>query len=225
MAAGAGVRLTALALLVLAAGCASRGGPPPPAAPFPDSGEERGIASWYGEPYHGRRTASGEVYDMNGVSAAHRTLPFGSLVRVTREDTGDWVEVRVNDRGPFIEGRVIDLSYGAAKRIGLHVDGIAPVRVRLLGRAEPEREPPPRSLDPPPVEACWWVQVGAFGDIGNARRARERLARSGEPAVVMEGPGGLDRVRAGPYNSETAARDARLLLLPDWPEAAVVPCG
>ena len=99
---------------------------PPPVKP---GRTEKGIASWYGEPYHGRRTASGEVYDMHAMTAAHKTLPFGSVVRVERRDTGDDVKVRINDRGPFIEGRIIDLSFAAAKKVGLDVDGVAPVRM------------------------------------------------------------------------------------------------
>ncbi len=144
--------------------------------------------------------------------------------------------MRINDRGPFIEGRIIDLSYGAAKKIGLDADGIAPVTVRVVDRrGEPEPKPrarvpePPapvvRDPEPPPEEGCWWVQVGAFSEIENARRARERLAAAGEPAVVMEGPRRLERVRAGPYSTEDAAAAARSRLLLDWPEAAVVPCG
>jgi rare lipoprotein A len=185
---------------------------------------ERGIASWYGEPYHGRRTASGEVYDMYRVSAAHRTLPFGTLVRVTRRDTGQSVEVRINDRGPFIEGRIIDLSYGAAKRIGLDVDGIAPVKVEVLGRTQEVRSAPQHP--PPSTETeCWWVQVGAFAGLDNARRAEQRLERAGERAVVLEAGSGLYRVRVGPVESEKDARKIRTRILGDWPEAQLVGCG
>ena len=94
---------------------------------------EKGLASWYGEPYHGRRTASGEIYDMHEMTAAHRTMAFGTVVKVTRKDTGAEVKVRVTDRGPFIKGRIIDLSYAAAKKIGLDIDGVAPVKVKVVG--------------------------------------------------------------------------------------------
>ena len=85
---------------------------------------EKGLASWYGEPYHGRRTASGEIYDMHEMTAAHRTLPFGTMVRVERRDTGADVKLRITDRGPFIKGRIIDLSFAGAKKIGLDIDGV-----------------------------------------------------------------------------------------------------
>jgi len=243
------------AVLLLAGACAHRAGPPARAAttgPAAVPGtRERGFASWYGEPYHGRRTASGEVYDMYGVSAAHRTLPFGTLVRVTRRDDDRSVDVVVNDRGPFVKGRIIDLSYGAARRIGLDLDGVAPVEVTVLEpgtraptatptplstpvpEPTPVSEPPPRrpstAVEPPagelPPTGCWWVQVGAFGEIDNARRARERLTDAGERAVVMEGPRGLERVRVGPFEDHAAAAAARERLLTDWPQAQVVPCG
>lgn len=133
------IRLAALAVFALAlAGCASRGGPPgegwgneAPADGGPAAHEAReigrGLASWYGEPHHGRRTANGEVFDMNTLTAAHKTLPFGTRVRVENPATGQAVVVRINDRGPFKPGRVIDLSRAAAERIGLIQAGVAPV--------------------------------------------------------------------------------------------------
>jgi rare lipoprotein A len=194
---------------------------------------ERGIASWYGEPYHGRRTASGEIYDMHRLTAAHRTLPFDTRVRVTRRDTGRHVEVRINDRGPFIEGRIIDLSYAAAKRIGLDVDGVAPVELQILkGKKRAEKEPPTAAAATGAAAAagvaaaaCWWVQVGAFSDRSNAQRAEKRLEDAGETAIVMEGPGGLHRVRVGPMDARADADAARDRILPDWPQATVVECG
>lgn len=223
--------LPALGLCILAllpVGCAHRKAPPPRTEPQVTPARpgtvEKGIASWYGEPYHGRRTASGEVYDMHQISAAHRTLPFGTVVRVTRRDTGQAVEVRINDRGPFVAGRIIDLSYGAARRIGLDVDGIAPVKIEVLARtARVRSEPPQRSARTP--DACWWVQVGAFAEIDNARRAERALAQSGERAVMLEGSDGLYRVRVGPVESEAAAGQIRMRILADWPEARLVGCG
>jgi len=93
---------------------------------------EKGIASWYGEPYHGRKTASGEVYDMNGWTAAHRTLPFGTWVEVTNLTNSKRVKVRITDRGPFVHGRIIDLSRAAAKEIDLIGPGIVQVRIRVI---------------------------------------------------------------------------------------------
>ena len=91
-----------------------------------------GLASWYGEPFHGRRTANGETYDMNAATAAHPTLPFGALVRVVNPQTGRSRVVRINDRGPFVEGREIDVSYEAACRLGMQDQGLARVRLELL---------------------------------------------------------------------------------------------
>ena len=93
---------------------------------------EVGIASWYGPGFDGNYTASGEIYDMNGISAAHKTLPFGTIVRVVDLETGRSVIVRINDRGPFIEGRIIDLSKGAAEKLGIIDKGIARVGLRIL---------------------------------------------------------------------------------------------
>ncbi len=122
--------LIALALVAALAGCASG----PPRSSGDDAGVvsdgreiERGIASWYGAQHHGRRTASGEVFDMNALTAAHKTLPFGTRVRVLNPASGQAVVVRINDRGPFAPGRVIDLSRAGAERIGLVRAGVAPV--------------------------------------------------------------------------------------------------
>jgi rare lipoprotein A len=220
----------AVVLLSMASGCAHHTPQPVTAAqiePVKPGTVEKGEASWYGHPYHGRRTASGERYDMHQLTAAHRTLPFETSVMVTRRDNGRSVEVRINDRGPFIKGRVIDLSYAAARRIGLDVDGVAPVSVEVLARHRPSREEPPV---PPAVEeaagaTCWWVQVGAFGDPANARRAVERLEAAGEHPVIVEGPGGLARVRVGPFDAERAVEKALERIRSDWPEAVLVTCG
>ncbi len=93
---------------------------------------ERGIASWYGAPYHGQRSASGEIYDQEKLTAAHPTLPFGTRVRVRRLDRDVSVVVRINDRGPFVQSRIIDLSHAAAARLGMTGDGVAPVTLELV---------------------------------------------------------------------------------------------
>jgi rare lipoprotein A len=202
--------------------------PSEPSVPVEKGDTEKGLASWYGDPYHGRRTASGEVYDMHRMTAAHRTLPFGTVVKVTRRDTGAEVTVRITDRGPFVRGRIIDLSYAAAKKIGLDHDGLAPVKIKVVGFEDPPKKqstPPKRSAEPSRGEDCLWIQVGAFGDISNARRAERRLEDAGESAVIIEGPGGLHRVRVGPFDSEKDAEKALERIRPDWPAAAAVPCG
>jgi rare lipoprotein A len=189
---------------------------------------EKGLASWYGEPYHGRRTASGEVYDMHEMTAAHRTLAFGTVVKVERRDTGAEVKVRINDRGPFVRGRIIDLSFAAAKKIGLDRDGVAPVKITVIGFDETPKKTAKekaRAVEHPKGADCFWVQVGAFGDISNARRAERRLEDAGETAVIIEGPNGLHRVRLGPFDNAKDATKALERIGADWPEAKVVPCG
>jgi rare lipoprotein A len=100
--------------------------------PWRVSGVEKGDACWYGEEYQGRRTASGETFDMNALTAAHKTLPFNTIVRVKNLDNGRTVNVRVNDRGPFVHGRIIDLSKAGAQRLGMLNDGVAPVRIEVV---------------------------------------------------------------------------------------------
>jgi peptidoglycan lytic transglycosylase len=123
--------VAAFAGLALLAGCA-RVVPTGPSAPSVAGGEEVGMASWYGSGHQGRRTASGEVFDMNQFTAAHRTLPFGTRVLVTNRDTSQSAEVRINDRGPFVKGRILDVSYAAARLLGAVGPGTIPVRVRVL---------------------------------------------------------------------------------------------
>jgi rare lipoprotein A len=222
-----------LACVLLPAGCAHRRAAAPstqPVLPKPtpvptlvEAGwTEKGIASWYGEPYHGRRTASGEIYDMHQLTAAHKTLAFGSVVKVKRRDTGADVKVRINDRGPFIEGRIIDLSFAAAKKIDLDVDGVAPVKIKVVGRETTPQRKPARVEEP---EDCFWVQVGAFGDPDNARRAEAELERSGEAAVVLEGLDEFWRVRVGPFDEKQQAERARNRITEAWPTARIIPCG
>src|ERR1700674_1756005 len=157
----------ALATLVLSA-CAHKKRahvpPPPPsrASALPGA-VETGIASWYGHPYHGRRAADGETYDLETLVAAHRTLPFNTWVRVYNLNNNKAVEVRIIDRGPFVDGRIIDLSHAAAREIEMIGPGIARVRVEVI-RA-PEGVP----------SGGFAVQVGAFRDRGNAERLRSRM--------------------------------------------------
>lgn len=128
--------LLACALAASLAACAAPRPAPAPAPPAPPpvaapaaSFSQSGVASWYGASHNGRRTASGETYDMNDMTAAHRSLPFGSVVRVTREDDGRSVTVRINDRGPYARGRIIDLSAKAARDLGMTERGVARVKI------------------------------------------------------------------------------------------------
>ena len=154
--------------------------PAPPPRPAVGTTEE-GLASWYGHPYHGRHTTSGEIYDMEKMTAAHRTLPFGARVRVENLSNGREVEVRINDRGPFVEGRIIDLSRAAARKMAMLGPGTAQVRLRVLSL--------PEALS----GAFFAVQVGAFRNRSNAERLRDRLAREYGSAIIQEydGPRGL----------------------------------
>jgi rare lipoprotein A len=183
--------------------------------------EQRGLASWYGTKFHGRRTSSGEAYDMFAMTAAHRQLPLPSYVQVTNLNNGKQVIVRVNDRGPFVGGRVIDLSYAAAHRIGMVANGVAPVHIRAVGPADGApgpilrvadrassvvAEPDPGELEPR------FVQVGAFADRGAAERVRYDLQDLGFTEVritTLNAASGtpLHRVRIGPLTSASAVRD------------------
>ena len=129
---------------------------------------EVGVASWYGEEFHGRPTSSREVFDMNDLTAAHRTLPFGTHVLVANLENDRTVVVRINDRGPFVRGRVIDLSYAAGRVLGLIGPGTARVRLEVLGGAA---GPAP----PAATGAAIWLQVGAFSVQENAYALKKRL--------------------------------------------------
>ena len=170
---------------------------------------ERGIASWYGQKFHGRHTSSREIYDMCSFSAAHKTLPLPSFARVTRLDTGESVVVRVNDRGPFHAGRIIDLSYAAAVKLGVDRTGTARVEVRALtGGADLANAPaaarvPSSSSSPAPMgSGPQRVQVGAYRDRDNARRIARQLEDAGIDDVSIEDvrteAGKVWRVRIGP---------------------------
>lgn len=155
---------------------------------------ETGLASWYGHPYHGRPAADGEIYDMEGFTAAHRTLPFGTWVRVVNLTNNKTVDVRIIDRGPFVENRIIDLSHAAAVAIALIGPGVAPVRLDILSV--------------PTISDNWYgVQAGAFADPNRAERLRQSLERDFGPAHLVQRPGtpALWRVVVGRVPSQEAA--------------------
>jgi len=190
------------ALLVLAA-CARTVTLAPP-SPATVGAEEIGAASWYGYPYHGRPTASGEVYDMNELTAAHRTLPLGSRLMVTNLDNGQAVEVRVNDRGPFAEGRILDLSHAAARVLGGDRPGVIRVRLRVIGPGGGAALAPAAV----PGGEGYTVQVGAFTSRARADRLGEAIARDGSPVTVSETAVGGEifyRVRVGSYADRAGA--------------------
>ncbi|MGC1828919.1 MAG: septal ring lytic transglycosylase RlpA family protein [Candidatus Acidiferrales bacterium] len=217
--------------VVAAAGCAHRtttvqppaqppseappsplGQPPSPPSGAPPAAEqqpatpgeyvEEGVASWYGFPFDGRRTSNGEIYDMNEFTAAHRTLPFGAVVRVTNLANGRETEVRINDRGPFVANRVIDLSHAAAEALEMIGPGTAPVRLTLLSGPNPEI-------------GFFGVQVGAFQNEENAERLQAQLETRYSPVTIAiyDSPYGIfHRVRVGrvPSESDAAALAAQL---------------
>jgi rare lipoprotein A len=186
----------------------ARNPPPPPrpaAVPAVVGTIENGIASWYGHPYDGRRAADGETYDMETLVAAHRTLPFNTWVRVYNLNNNKTVDVRIIDRGPFVDGRIIDLSHAAAQAIDMIGPGVAQVKVEIIST--------PASVAP----AAFGVQVGAYLNRGNAERARAQMqARYGNAQVVLEK--GFWRVFVGREPTEAAANALAARILQDSPE-------
>lgn len=171
-----------------------------------------GIASWYGKKFHGRLTSNGETYDMYAMTAAHKTLPIGVYVKVTNQRNGLTTVVRVNDRGPFVAGRIIDLSYTAAKKLDVVVAGTAPVHIEALGYRNEKvgsvSYRVPKSYD----VGSYAVQVGAFSVEANAFRLAEDLKRKHGAADVQQGykdDQPLYRVRVGKYTSLDAAEQAK----------------
>ena len=183
---------------------------------------ERGIASWYGKKFHGRLTSNRERYDMYAMTAAHKTLPLPTWARVTNLQNGKSIVVRVNDRGPFVANRLIDLSYAAASALDIVEAGTGMVEVEALagyGTDGTVASAPPASPAPPAAgRAELYLQVGAFGDAENARR-RFGLLRDGgiEPAFVHEDAAAqpaLFRVRIGPI-ANVAQYDSLVIKLKD----------
>jgi len=182
---------------------------------------ESGLASWYGRKYHGRPTASGETYDMYAMTAAHPTMPLPSYARVRNPANGREVVVRVNDRGPFADGRVIDLSYTAALKLGV-LGGVAPVEVRRITLSEIRAglQPPapvpiaaPVIDDPAPNDAApgagFWLQLGAFRARDGAAALQQRALRDADgivPLVAVREEDSLFRVQAGPWATRAEAQ-------------------
>ncbi|MGC2163581.1 MAG: septal ring lytic transglycosylase RlpA family protein [Silvibacterium sp.] len=195
-----------------------------PAAPNPAVGEEQapagrpiysevGMASWYGPPYNKRRGANGQIYDENAITAANRTLPMGSLIRVTNLQTGQSAMMRITDRGPFVPDRVIDLSVSAAKLLGVWRPGTARVRIDVYEAPKPINQ-----------GGRWCVQIGAFSHAGAAKKLEEHLERKYESASVIEftGPTG-HWVRIRPENGDRSrAIEIANSLRPEEGEAYLV---
>jgi rare lipoprotein A len=195
------IRALCLVIVLALAGCGhkkrARLTPPGvPRAPVPVKigDTEAGLASWYGHPYHGRQAANGEIYDMEKMTAAHRTLPFNTWVRVYDLDNNKTTEVRIIDRGPFVDGRIIDLSHAAAKEIEMVGPGTARVRIEVI------------SAPPDAVPGLFAIQVGAFRVKANAERLRTQMEQYGTARLLerAENPG-VWRVLVGNESSENAA--------------------
>jgi rare lipoprotein A len=175
---------------------------------------EIGRASWYGPPYHHRVGSNGEVYDMHAMTAAHRTLPLGSIVRVTNLKTGHAALVRITDRGPFIPGRILDLSLAAARKVDVYLPGVAEVKVEVL-------------QSPAPLESGgkWAVQIGGFPHEQEASELADHLTRRYHTAKVLRfnSPAGDwwvrvrvmadDRLRAQQVAAETDTREGAVFLV------------
>jgi len=172
--------------------------------------DEQGIASWYGKDFHGKRTANGERYDMHAFSAAHKTLPLPTLVRVTNLDNGRSIIVRINDRGPFVKNRLIDLSYAAAQALGFADQGTAHVRVQTLDAESSS----PAAGQHVPSPTGQFIQVGAFVSRDHARSLQRRLQPE-FPSTHIRPPSGIGdlyRVRIGPVpNNRTTEQLIRAL--------------
>lgn len=184
---------------------------------------ERGIASWYGRDFHGRKTSNGETYDMHAMTAAHKVLPMNTIIRVTREDTGAAVVLRVNDRGPFVGSRIVDLSYAGAKALDIVGPGTALVRLEAVGMAGETRT---RSLAQAMENGRYYVQVGAFTFRENAVRLAEKLRAGAYPQsrlqkALVDGKT-FWRVQAGVFDGMARAKRAHAELNRRYPSSFVI---
>ena len=235
-------------LIAIAFALASCGGKRARIAKPPRIGTtESGIASWYGPPYHGRRAANGEVYDMERFTAAHRTFAFNTWVRVRNLDNDQEVDVRITDRGPFVRGRIIDLSKAAARHINMLGPGTAKVKLTVIDAhraihygppTAPSPHAPPQAAASPPIvgpvepppppppltEESYGVQVGAFRDRDRAEQLRLSLEqRMGYAHLILRDTQiPTWRVVVGRYSDLETAETAAGLLRTDFPEAFVV---
>ena len=167
---------------------------------------QTGIASWYGPGFHGRATASGVIYDQHELTAAHQTLPLGTRVMVTNLENGKSTEVTINDRGPFLKERILDLSYAAAGTLGMIGPGTIPVRIEVLDGGQERMDRIRERLD-------YTLQLGSFADIDNARKLREQLGKDGGRASEIDvipfqtQNGTYYRVRLGTFSDRHTAED------------------
>lgn len=247
--AGAALLIAPLLVAMLGSeGCARKSrarvpSPPTPASsgtiPASPGATETGIASWYGKPYDGRRAANGEIYDMEQLTGAHRTLPFDTRVEVNNLDNGKQVEVRITDRGPFVDGRIIDLSLAAAKEIDMVGPGLARVRLRVIEVGQPKsvlsrssqpshssqlqqpRQPQPLPASSSAADESYCAQAGAFSERARAENLAESLAGSFTEVRVVTGTA-VWRVLVGREETLDAANQLAAKVRAMVGEAAVV---
>lgn len=175
--------------------------------PLPDI--QTGLASWYGPKFHGKTTSSAEIYNMYDMTAAHRSLPFGTMVMVTNLNNGKSVIVRINDRGPFVRERIIDLSYAAARMLGIVGEGVVPVKIEVLDNYTQEKQ-----------EAFYAVQVGAFISKKNAKALKKKLQKKYKGVYITEFATSVrsyHRVRIKAKSLDSAQRIAAKLLQDGYP--------
>lgn len=180
--------------------------------PLNQNETQRGMASWYGPSFHGKPSASGEPYDMWALTAAHQTLPFGTWVQVQKVATGERVTVRINDRGPFINGRIIDLSYAAARELRMIGEGTVQVTLTILDRSHAS------ILSQAPAQH-FWVQAGAYTSLTEAMILRERLAHDYAHVRVktVNFPSGeWHRIQIGAFDSKKTAQTVARALKKNW---------
>ena len=174
---------------------------------------ETGEASWYGPGFHGKKTASGERYNQNAFTAAHKTLPFGTRLRVTNLSNGLSTTVVVNDRGPFKKGRIIDLSNAAAKQINMIGTGTTRVRIKSIGSTNVAQQTSVAKTSASSSYGIdsntYYIQIGAFSSRDNANNAAQQLSNRGYNYRIKSGSGGTYTVQAGPYSSRSKAESVR----------------
>lgn len=180
--------------------------------PLDPNEAQQGMASWYGPSFHGKPSASGEPYDMWALTAAHQTLPFGTWVQVKKVSTGLTVTVRINDRGPFIKGRIIDLSYAAARELRIIGEGTAEVTLTTLDRSQ-------ASIPSQTPAQHFWVQAGAYTSLTEAMTLRERLAYDYayvRVKTITLPSGEWHRVQIGSFDSKKTAQTVAKTLKKNW---------
>ena len=190
---------------------------------------QRGLASWYGRKFHGRKTSSGEIYNMYAMTAAHKILPLGTLVKVRNLDNKKTIQVRINDRGPFIRGRIIDLSYTAAEKLEVVGPGTARVEVIALSARQVKNSGSSKRKTRAPVDyfkGHFTFQVGAFSDLDNAQKLKDKLAELYNNAHIVVYDNGHEtfyRVRVGKCTSlEQALKYEKILIQNGYKTAMIV---